>query len=80
MKEAAEAALLRFDTELRYATVALPKFYVMTVNEVVSVFLRGVIIGTKKFDRSNEVAIYTNDIGSILRHLVARRRDAKRPI
>ena len=80
MKEAAEAVLLRFDTELRYAAVALPKFYVVTVNELLGVFLRGGVIGTKKLDRSDEVAVYANDIGSILRHLVARRRDAKRPI
>ena len=37
--------------ELFNLAVALPKFYVMTVNELLGVFLGGVIVGTNVFLR-----------------------------
>jgi hypothetical protein len=56
--------------KLRDVAVSLPKLYVVTVNELFGVFFGGVVIGTKKLYRSEEVAIAVNDIRSILRHCV----------
>jgi hypothetical protein len=48
--------------------LALPKFDVMTVNQVLGVLFRGVVIGTKQLDRSDEAPVDANDIGSVFRH------------
>jgi hypothetical protein len=57
---------LRLVIELRYFAAVLPELYVVTINQVLGVFLRGVIIGTEQFDCSDNASVHTNDIGSIL--------------
>jgi hypothetical protein len=48
----------------------LPKLHVVTVNEVLGVFVRGVIIGAKKFDSPHELAVHTNDIRPAFGHRI----------
>jgi hypothetical protein len=57
--------------ELSYGPLALPKFYIVTVNEVLGVLFGRVIVGTKKLYRSDETAVLTNDVCSILGHGVS---------
>jgi hypothetical protein len=46
-------------------SIALPKLYVMTAIELLRIFLSGVIVGTKKLDRSDETTVPANDVCSI---------------
>ena len=48
--------------------VALPKLNLVAVNELLGIFLSGVIVGTKKLYRSDEVAVRANDVRPILCH------------
>lgn len=62
--------LLRSRLERADFAVPLPKLDVVTVNEVLGVFFRGVIIGAKKFDSPRELAIHTNDIRAVFGHRI----------
>jgi hypothetical protein len=53
----------------RDVAIALPKLYVVTINELPGVFLCGVIVGADKFDGPEKTAVRTDDIGSIFCHL-----------
>jgi hypothetical protein len=48
--------------ELCYVAAALPKLYVVTINELLSVLFGRVIVRTKKLDRSDETTVYANDV------------------
>jgi hypothetical protein len=48
-------------------TLGLPKFDVMTVNQVFGVLFRGAVVGTRQADRSNEAPV-DDDVGSVFRH------------
>ncbi len=50
-------------------TVALPKFYVITIDELPGVFFRALIVGAYKLDCAADMAILVEDIRSILGHL-----------
>jgi hypothetical protein len=52
----------------RYRPLTPPKLDIMTIDEVLGVFFRGVVIGADKFDRSRELAVLANDVRSILSH------------
>jgi hypothetical protein len=64
------AAYFRLVIELSYGPFALPKFYVVTVNEVLGVLFGRGIVGTKKLYRSDKTAVRPNDVCSILGHRV----------
>jgi hypothetical protein len=51
----------------RDPTLGLPKFDVMTVNQVFGVLFRGAVVGTKQADRSDEAPV-DDDVGSVFRH------------
>jgi hypothetical protein len=53
----------------RDVAIALPKLYVVTINELPGVFFRGVIVGADEFDGPEKTAVRTDDIGSIFCHL-----------
>jgi hypothetical protein len=63
--------LFRLVTELRYPAIKLPEFHVMTIDELFGVFLGGVVIGTNKLYRSDEVAVRANDERSVLCHRIS---------
>jgi hypothetical protein len=54
------------------APVALPKLYVVTINQPLSVFFRDIIIGAHKLDCPEKAAVYPNNICPISRHLFPR--------
>jgi hypothetical protein len=57
--------------EPRYVAAALPKLYVVTINELLSVLFGRVIVRTKKLDRSDETTVYANDVRSVLCHRIS---------
>ena len=59
--------------------LVLPKLYVMTINELTSVFYGGALIRATELDCPENVAILANDICSILCHLRHRRRKFHHP-
>jgi hypothetical protein len=42
-------------------TLALPEFYVVTVNKILGVFLRGIVIGADKLDGADKTPILFDD-------------------
>jgi hypothetical protein len=52
--------------KLRYVPLSLPKLYFVPVNELLGVFLSGVIVGTHKLDRSDKMTVPANDVRSVL--------------
>jgi hypothetical protein len=60
----AEAALLRLPVKASDLTVALPKLYVMTIDELLGVFCRGLIVRAHKLDCSEEMPVTADNINS----------------
>ena len=52
-------------------SLALPKLDVITINELLGVFFRDLVIRTQQRDGPYELAIHADDVGSILWHLAA---------
>ena len=67
--------LFRLALEGCESPLALPKFHVVTINEVLGVFLGSFVIWTKQFDGSDEATISADDICSVVRHVTALRVD-----
>src|SRR5882757_11212253 len=64
-----EAALLRLAVKGRDLTVALPKFYVMTIDELPCVFFCGLVVGEHELDCPADTTVLVKDVRSIFRHL-----------
>jgi hypothetical protein len=62
------STLLRPVLKSRDPALALPKFDVVSVNQVFGVLSGDVIIGTEQLDRSDEAPRGADDIGSVVRH------------
>ena len=54
--------------ELRYMPLALPKFYVVAIDELLGTFPGSVIIGTNEGDGPEEMTVYSNNVCSIIWH------------
>jgi hypothetical protein len=54
------ATLLVFVRKFLNPAVALPKLYVMTVNQVLGVLLGGVVVWADQLNRPEEMAVRTN--------------------
>jgi hypothetical protein len=67
-----------FPLKLRDLTVALPKLYVMTIDESLGVFCRGLIVRAHKLDCSEEMPVTADNIrpfaASAHRHFTEHRR------
>lgn len=68
-KPPTEAPLLRLTVKGRDLTVALPKFYVMTIDELPGVFLRGLVVGAYKPDSPVDMTVLVKDQRSIFGQL-----------
>jgi hypothetical protein len=55
--------------EYLYFAVALPKLYIMPVNELLGVFLGRVVVATEKLDCAGKTPVGPNDTCAILGHL-----------
>jgi hypothetical protein len=55
--------------ELLDFTACLPKLHVVTVDQVLGVLFRGVIVGADKLNRPDEVPIGADDVRAMLGHL-----------
>src|SRR6267378_2799419 len=64
-----EAALLRLAVKGRDLTVALPKFYVMTIDELPCVFFCGLVVREHELDCPADMTVLVKDVRSIFRHL-----------
>ena len=64
-----EQVLLGLAVKGRDLTVALPKFYIMTIDELPDVFFRGLIVGAYEPDCAADMAILVKDVCSILGHV-----------
>jgi hypothetical protein len=64
-----EAASLRLAVKGRDLTVAMPKFYVLTIDELPGVFFRGLVVGAYKPDCAADMTILVKDVHSIIGHL-----------
>jgi hypothetical protein len=49
-------------------TLALPELYVVIINKILRVFLRGVVVGTNKLNGPDKVPIVSDEEGSIIGH------------
>jgi hypothetical protein len=49
--------------------ISLPKFYVVTVDKLLSGFNCSVIVGTVERNGFREMAVMSNNVGSIVRHV-----------
>src|SRR5258708_4189728 len=68
-EEAARGRLLRLAVKPRNPAVALPKFDVMSVDELLCGFNRSIVAGAIELNRPHEMAVVANDINSIVGHL-----------
>jgi hypothetical protein len=61
-------ASLRLALKGRDLTVAMPKFYVLTIDELPGVFFRGLVVGAYKPDCPADMTVLVKDVRSILGH------------
>ena len=62
-------ASLRLALKGRDLTVAMPKFYVLTIDELPGVFFRGLVVGAYKPDCAADMTVLVKDVHSIIGHL-----------
>jgi hypothetical protein len=55
--------------ELRDHATAIPKLYIVTINEAPGMFFRDLVGGAYQIDRSDDASVHINNIGSIICHL-----------
>ena len=55
--------------ELSYQATAMPKLYIVTINEALGVFFRDIVARTDQINRPEDPAVHVNQIGSISCHL-----------
>jgi hypothetical protein len=65
----AEAALFRLAVELYDLAIPLPKLDAVAVHELLCRFNRRVVVGAIKLNHPHKVAVFPNDINSIIGHL-----------
>lgn len=61
--------LLRLAVKGRDLTVAMPKFYVVAIDELPGVFFRGLVVGAYKPDCAADMTVLVKDVHSIIGHL-----------
>ena len=61
--------------ESHYPALALPKLYVVTINELLGIFFGALVIRAQERDGPDELAIYSDYVGSIFWHLSPRFRN-----
>src|SRR5882672_7647559 len=60
---------LCFVLERRNSAIMLPKLYIVTLDELLGIFQRGLIVGAHKSNCSADKTVFVHDVSSILGHI-----------